>query len=206
MPVTTRSAALRSQTKKDKVDPEASSNRKKPSSRQRKRQEKQPSSDTCISSEACHRLYSSSSKLEMKTLSLAVHRQDIEREDCTNEVDFSMGHLFPNQELVSPSPAVFSAEIASTEVEELVPLSAASSSLDNDDGNDLSQGDSDAPSNVPVVSGDITFGTSTRGGRMIFMNFYGYIFMNETKEFIGWRCIKRNEQCKAVIYTCKNTA
>ena len=38
---------------------------------------------------------------------------------------------------------------------------------------------------------------------MIFMNSYGYIHMNETKNTIGWRCVKRNENCKAVIYTGK---
>ncbi len=40
---------------------------------------------------------------------------------------------------------------------------------------------------------------------MIFMHLYAYIYMNETKEFIGWRCVKRNERCKAVIYTFKST-
>ena len=40
---------------------------------------------------------------------------------------------------------------------------------------------------------------------MIYMNFYGYIHMNETKELIGWRCVKRSQPCKAVIYTFKST-
>ena len=29
--------------------------------------------------------------------------------------------------------------------------------------------------------------------------------MNETKDTIGWRCVKRNENCKAVIYTGRIT-
>ena len=70
---------------------------------------------------------------------------------------------------------------------------------------DINLNDANATVNDPVVGGDITCGTSTRGGKMIFMNGYGYIFMNETKEFMGWRCVKRNEQCKAVIYTFKST-
>ena len=32
-----------------------------------------------------------------------------------------------------------------------------------------------------------------------------HIHMNETKETIDWRCVKRNENCKAVIYTTKST-
>ena len=40
---------------------------------------------------------------------------------------------------------------------------------------------------------------------MVFMNNYGYIHMNETKDMIGWRCVKRNENCKAAIYTLKST-
>ena len=62
---------------------------------------------------------------------------------------------------------------------------------------------SDEITNRPVVKGEITTGTSTRGGKMIFMNQYGYLYMNETKTTIGWRCVKRNENCKAVIYTLK---
>lgn len=57
--------------------------------------------------------------------------------------------------------------------------------------------DFNAAMNDPVVSGDITCRTSIRGGKMI--------FMNETKEFISWRCVKRNERCTAVIYTFKST-
>ena len=37
------------------------------------------------------------------------------------------------------------------------------------------------------------------------MNGYGYLFMNEPKNTIGWRCTRRDENCKAVIYTFKST-
>ena len=40
---------------------------------------------------------------------------------------------------------------------------------------------------------------------MVFMNGDGYLFMNETKNTIGWRCARRDENCKAVIYTFKST-
>ena len=78
MPVTSRSAALPSQTQKDNADPKASGDKKKPSSRQRKQQEKQPSSATRISSEACH-------------------RQDNEDENCTDEANLSLDHGFPDE-------------------------------------------------------------------------------------------------------------
>jgi len=71
--------------------------------------------------------------------------------------------------------------------------------------NDILLDDSNVGMNSPVVGGDITYGTSTRGGKIIHMNSYGYIFLIENKKCIGWRCVKRNEQCKAVIYTSKST-
>jgi hypothetical protein len=81
-------------------------------------------------------------------------------------------------------------------------VSLVSSDEDNDD---LHNDDFNTISNKPVTKGNITFGTSNRGGEMIFMNRYAYIRMNETKTLIGWRCSKRNENCKAVIYTLKST-
>lgn len=71
--------------------------------------------------------------------------------------------------------------------------------------NEATHDDLDASNNNSVISGDITTGTSTRGGKMVFMNNYGYIQMNETKDMIGWRCVKRNQNCKATIYTLKST-
>ncbi|CAF4282248.1 unnamed protein product, partial [Rotaria magnacalcarata] len=37
------------------------------------------------------------------------------------------------------------------------------------------------------------------------MNDFGYLFLNETKNAVGWRCARRDLNCKAVIYTLKNT-
>ena len=52
-------------------------------------------------------------------------------------------------------------------------------------GRDLSatvhEENSDAIINQPMIRGDITIGTSTRGGRMIFMNNYGYLHITETR-------------------------
>ncbi|CAF4560152.1 unnamed protein product, partial [Rotaria magnacalcarata] len=81
-------------------------------------------------------------------------------------------------------------------------LSSESSDKDEDD---IYPGDSNAIMNKPVKNGEITSGTSTRGGKMIYMNDYGYLFLNETKNAVGWRCTRRDLNCKAVIYTFKNT-
>ena len=59
--------------------------------------------------------------------------------------------------------------------------------------------------NKPILKGEITTGTSTRGGKMVFMNEFAYLFMSEAKETTGWRCSKRNENCKAVIHISKQT-
>lgn len=59
--------------------------------------------------------------------------------------------------------------------------------------------------NVPVIKGNITTGISSRGVKMIFLNKYGYLYMSTTKEMISWCCARRADNCKAVIYTVKNT-
>lgn len=69
----------------------------------------------------------------------------------------------------------------------------------------VSEGDPDTFTNVPVVKGDITIGTSTRNGKIIFMNGFSYLYMSTAKETIGWRCSRRNVNCKAVIHTLKTT-
>ncbi|CAF2092156.1 unnamed protein product [Rotaria magnacalcarata] len=64
-------------------------------------------------------------------------------------------------------------------------------SLDSSNNDDMvvSEGDADVFINVPVVKGEITSGTSIR----------------KAKETIGWRCARRNVNCKAVIHTLKTT-
>lgn len=78
-------------------------------------------------------------------------------------------------------------------------------SLDSSNNDDIvvSEGDADALINLPVVKGEITTGTSTRKGKMIFMNGFSYLYMSTAKETIGWRCARRNVNCKAVIHTLK---
>ena len=38
---------------------------------------------------------------------------------------------------------------------------------------------------------------------MIFMNDFAYLHMSIAKETTGWRCARRNENCKAVIHISK---
>ncbi|CAF4825135.1 unnamed protein product, partial [Rotaria socialis] len=80
-------------------------------------------------------------------------------------------------------------------------------SLDSSNNDDMveSEGDADVFLNVPVVKGEITSGTSIRKGKMIFMNGFSYLYMSTAKETIGWRCARRNVNCKAVIHTLKTT-
>jgi hypothetical protein len=59
--------------------------------------------------------------------------------------------------------------------------------------------------NKPIVKGEITTGLSTRGGKMIFMNDFAYLYMSTGKKTTGWRCAKRNENCKAVIHVSNET-
>lgn len=104
------------------------------------------------------------------------------------------------------SPPVVSSEpshaTTQTAEEDHVALLFASS---NENEDDIYYDNSNAITTQPVERGDITFGSSTRGGKMIFMNQYGYLYMNETKTTVDWRCVKRNENCKAVIYTVKSS-
>ncbi|CAF3409905.1 unnamed protein product [Rotaria socialis] len=83
-------------------------------------------------------------------------------------------------------------------------VSGTSSSDENQ--NDSSFGDGNAMLNVPIADGYITTGTSERGGRMIFLNGYSYLYMSESKATFAWRCSKRTEHCKAVIHTSKVTS
>ena len=72
--------------------------------------------------------------------------------------------------------------------------------LSNEGENYIHPDEANAMLNKPVVRGEIT-GTLTRDVKMIFMNGYGYLFMNQTKTIVGSRCVRRGESCKAVVYT-----
>ncbi|CAF1501904.1 unnamed protein product [Rotaria magnacalcarata] len=97
---------------------------------------------------------------------------------------------------MSPTSPLCSAPIA-------LLVSGKSSSDENQ--NDSSFGYANAMLNVPIDDGDITTGTSQRGGRMIFLNGYSYLYMSESKATFAWQCSKRVEHCKAVIHTSKVT-
>ncbi|CAF1061346.1 unnamed protein product [Adineta steineri] len=112
----------------------------------------------------------------------------------------------------SPSPLEVLSELSSDSkssstnmkvIKEDDPVLLSASSNGNE--NDIYYDDSNDVISNPVVKGDITVGTSTRNGRMIFMNQYGYLHMSDTKTTVGWRCVKRSENCKAVIYTKKSS-
>ncbi|CAF4374051.1 unnamed protein product, partial [Rotaria magnacalcarata] len=97
---------------------------------------------------------------------------------------------------MSPTSPLCSAPIA-------LLVSGKSSSDENQ--NDSSFGYANAMLNVPIDDEDITTGTSQRGGRMIFLNGYSYLYMSESKATFAWQCSKRVEHCKAVIHTSKVT-
>ena len=65
--------------------------------------------------------------------------------------------------------------------------------LSNNDDNKISGGYSNDLMNQPIVKGEITTGTSTRGSKMIFMDGFSYLYMSAGKETTGWRCARRNE-------------
>ncbi|CAF1017466.1 unnamed protein product [Rotaria sordida] len=75
----------------------------------------------------------------------------------------------------------------------------------NNDENEVFSDESNDLMNKPIVKGEITIGTSTRGGKMILMNRFSYLYMSTAKETTGWRCARRNEKCKAVIHVPKQT-
>ncbi|CAF4204810.1 unnamed protein product, partial [Rotaria sordida] len=62
----------------------------------------------------------------------------------------------------------------------------------DEDNDDIYYGDSNAIINKPVIKGDTAVGTSSRGGRMIFMNQYGVV-----DEFISIKTIVEEEYRKA---------
>lgn len=197
MPVTTRAAALRSKSNgneitsvKQTTPPQAPGGtvRQHHSQQQQQTQAEEQLSPNCTNSESCV------TSPQQSTVSQAVSVIDVDshRDQADgkqkSDMDVSLESLFCDQEVI----------LSTTEIGGNVsPMSSSFLSNQDDDLN--------ATTSTPVVQGDITLGTSTRGGKMIFMNLYGYIHMNETKETIGWRCVKRNENCKAVIYTIKST-
>ena len=101
------------------------------------------------------------------------------------------------------TPSRCSPTLSTRTVDREHPLVSLDSSND-EQGDDLHH-DSNTLANVPVIEGEITTGTSNRGGKMVFMNGFGYLYMSTGKETIGWRCARRDENCPATIHTLKRT-
>lgn len=202
MPVTTRAAALRSQgggneasSLKQPFSSQASGKRtRKARHLQQQDQLKEHSSAVCEQSDACSIFEHQSSVLQVES----PRDQDSHRDDVNKRPEIetlnALEDSLPGQEVMLR---------ANEHVREPATTSPLVFSNGHDD--ETNHDGFDVSNSSPVVSGDITIGTSTRGGKMVFMNNYGYIHMNETKDMIGWRCVKRNENCKATIYTLKST-
>ena len=68
------------------------------------------------------------------------------------------------------------------------------------DAHEIFIGDSNHFTNVPVIKGEMTATTSTRSGKIVFMNGFTYLYMNMAEETTTWWCARRNENCKVVIH------
>ncbi|CAF1298853.1 unnamed protein product [Didymodactylos carnosus] len=189
-----------------------SKNKKKSRSQKQQQTKKQeePPSATCVVSEVC-------SSVEQQSTSQIVHHYHDEDNKKDGEMNTSIERLFSNQEFMSSttneekdhqttsSSSTLPSRKTTTKIEETDFPIVSIPPPDNEDDDIINQDDSNAATAEPVVAGEISFGASTTGGKMVFLNMYGYIYMNETKDYFGWRCVKRNENCKAVIYTFKST-
>jgi hypothetical protein len=191
MPVTTRAAALRSQADADLIhsqDQAASSStptskiiRKCSSKQKRKQAQVQPQSTT----------------LDVVLTPEGIHEQShqdevLKTDDATVEPASSSTITIAVSPTTSPSKNDDNHSII------------ALGSSENDE-NEVFAEDSNDLMNEPVIKGEITIGTSTRGGKMICMNGFAYLYMSMAKETTGWRCARRNENCKAVIHISKQT-
>ena len=196
MPVTTRAAALRSKTNgneiasvKQTTPPQALGGtvRQHHSQKQQQTQVEEQLSPNCTDSESCVTSPQQSTVFQAASvIDVDSHRDQADGEQKI-DMDVSLESLFCDQEVI-----LSTAEIG----ENIYPMS--SSVLCNQDDDEVHHDDLNATTNTPVVKEDITLGTSTRGGKTIFMNLYGYIHMNETNETISWRCVKRNENCNYI--------
>ncbi|CAF3352601.1 unnamed protein product [Rotaria socialis] len=230
MPVTTRAAALRSQTSRDitpSLDQTTSTSasttkttRKCPS---KHKEVKVQSSMACDQFEVSSIPRQQSTIFDTEATSEVIKQFDHEDNKLERELDTNLENLVANEPCISPSSnkncestfsSPTSAESTSTPVSHSTTASikeieddhsTISLETSNNDENFISLGDSNALVNVPIIKGDITTGTSTRGGKMVFMNGFGYLYMSTAKQSIGWRCARRDMNCKAVIHTSRVT-
>ncbi|CAM4988528.1 unnamed protein product [Rotaria socialis] len=230
MPVTTRAAALRSQTSRDitpSLDQTTSTSasttkttRKCPS---KHKEVKVQSSMACDQFEVSSIPRQQSTIFDTEATSEVIKQFDHDDNKLERELDTNLENLVANEPCISPSSnkncestfsSPTSAESTSTPVSHSTTASikeieddhsTISLETSNNDENFISLGDSNALVNVPIIEGDITTGTSTRGGKMVFMNGFGYLYMSTAKQSIGWRCARRDMNCKAVIHTSRVT-
>ncbi|CAF1532698.1 unnamed protein product [Rotaria magnacalcarata] len=211
MPVTTRAATLRSQANadlihsQDQATPTSTSTgkttRKYSSKQKRKQAQGQLAKQLIISSvesQICSPLQPQSTTLDAVLTSEGIHEQHhedvtLKNDDATVEPTSSI----PITSSVSPTT---SSPTKNDDNDSIISLESS-----NNDENEIFAGDSNHLMNEPVIKGEVTTSTSTRGGKMIFMNGFGYLYMSMAKETTGWRCARRNENCKAVIHISKQT-
>ncbi|CAF4009467.1 unnamed protein product [Rotaria sp. Silwood2] len=207
MPVTTRAAALRSQANadlihsQDQVTPTSRSTGKttrKCSSKQKRKQAQVQQIIPCAESQICPPLQPQSTTLDAVLTPEDIHEQPhedviLKKGDATVEPTSST----PITGSVSPTT---SSPTKNDNNDSIISLESS-----NNDENEIFTGDSNHLMNVPVIKGEVTTGTSTRGAKMVFMNGFAYLYMSMAKETTGWRCARRNENCKAVIHISKQT-
>ncbi|CAF1168612.1 unnamed protein product [Rotaria sordida] len=226
MPVTTRAAALRSQSSVN-VTPSldqtmststsiSKTTRKCPSKQKHKQVKVQPVV-TCDEFEVCPAPpQQQSTILDTESIPEVIKLSEGEENKLAKEMDAPLENLFADEPSVSSSLNKNSESIVLSPTSTSAPHSPVtitklkdghsiiSLESSNNDESDI-EGDSNAFMNVPIIKGSITTGTSTRGGKMVFMNGFGYLYMSTAKKSIGWRCVRRDMNCKAVIHTSKIT-
>ncbi|CAF1646069.1 unnamed protein product, partial [Adineta ricciae] len=170
MPVTTRAAALKSGTKKDNMASARVSIKKKGRSRSRKQQQTKTQEDplptTLVASEV-------RPVVEQQSTDQMVLHLDDDNSKKNDEMDISIESLFSDQEIMS-STTNEEKDPQTTSTTSSVPIGTTTSETGATavpivSGVSLDSDDDDATSK-PVVGGEITYGTSTRGGEMIYMN------------------------------------
>lgn len=210
MPVTTRAAALRSPDNADLIHSQdqgtstsALTNKKthKCSSKRKRKQVQVQQIVSCAESQIYPLLQQQSTSLEATSTSERIYEQPnedviLKKDDATDEPTSSSLITTIISLTTSPTTSVINNDDNNSNISPESP---------NNDDSELATGDSNHFMNIPVIEGEIITGTSTRGGKMIFMNGFAYLYMRMAKETTGWRCARRNENCKAVIHISKQT-
>ncbi|CAF1103171.1 unnamed protein product, partial [Rotaria magnacalcarata] len=207
MPVTTRAVTLRSQANadlihsQDQATPTSTSTgkttRKYPSKQKRKQAQGQQIISS-VESQICSPLQPQSTTLDAVLTSEDIHEQP--HEDVTLKKDDATVEPTSSTPITSSVFPTTSSPTKNDDNDSIISLESSSN-----DENEIFVGDSNHLMNEPVIKGEVTTVTSTRGGKMIFMNGFAYLYMSMAKETTGWRCVRRNENCKAVIHISKQT-